>query len=296
MNRSILASLIAVIIVGAVLGFSALFTVHQTQQALVLQFGEPRRVVGEPGLHVKFPLIQNVVYIDKRLLHLDSPSFEAIASDQKRLVVDAYLRYWIVDPLLFYQSVRTQASAAARLQTVLESALREAIGTAMLIDIVSSERDALMVRAAEATSAQAENFGIQIADVRIKRTDLPEDNSQAIFAEMRAARELEARQFRAQGAEEALITRSRADRDRTVILAEARRESEIVRGEGDGQAVKIFADAFGKDIEFFQFYRTMQAYRGALQAVDTTMVLTPDSEFFKFFRGADLAGVAAPNP
>ena len=296
MNRPILASLIAVIIVGAVLGFSALFTVHQTQQALVLQFGEPRRVVGEPGLHVKFPLIQNVVYIDKRLLHLDSPSFEAIASDQKRLVVDAYLRYWIVDPLLFYQSVRTQASAAARLQTVLESALREAIGTAMLIDIVSSERDALMVRAAEATSAQAENFGIQIADVRIKRTDLPEDNSQAIFAEMRAARELEARQFRAQGAEEALITRSRADRDRTVILAEARRESEIVRGEGDGQAVKIFADAFGKDIEFFQFYRTMQAYRGALQAVDTTMVLTPDSEFFKFFRGADLAGVAAPNP
>lgn len=296
MNRSILASLIAVIIVGAVLGFSALFTVHQTQQALVLQFGEPRRVVGEPGLHVKFPLIQNVVYIDKRLLHLDSPSFEAIASDQKRLVVDAYLRYWIVDPLLFYQSVRTQASAAARLQTVLESALREAIGTAMLIDIVSSERDALMVRAAEATSAQAENFGIQIADVRIKRTDLPEDNSQAIFAEMRAARELEARQFRAQGAEEALITRSRADRDRTVILAEARRESEIVRGEGDGQAVKIFADAFGKDIEFFQFYRTMQAYRGALQAVDTTMVLTPDSEFFKFFRGANLAGVAVQNP
>ena len=296
MNRTVLASLIAVIIVGAVLGFSAMFTVHQTQQALVLQFGEPRRVVDKPGLHVKVPLIQNVIYIDNRLLHLDSPSFEAIASDQKRLVVDAYLRYWIVDPLLFYQSVRTQASAAARLQTVLESALREAIGSATLIEVVSSERDALMVRAAAATGAQAKNFGIEIADVRIKRTDLPEDNSQAIFAEMRAARELEARQFRAQGAEESLITRSRADRDRTVILAQARRESEIVRGEGDGLAVKIFADAFGKDIEFFQFYRTMQAYRGALQAVDTTMVLTPDSEFFKFFRGANVAGVAGPNP
>ena len=296
MNRTVLASLIAVIIVGAVLGFSAMFTVHQTQQALVLQFGEPRRVVDKPGLHVKVPLIQNVIYIDNRLLHLDSPSFEAIASDQKRLVVDAYLRYWIVDPLLFYQSVRTQASAAARLQTVLESALREAIGSATLIEVVSSERDALMVRAAAATGAQAKNFGIEIADVRIKRTDLPEDNSQAIFAEMRAARELEARQFRAQGAEESLITRSRADRERTVILAQARRESEIVRGEGDGLAVKIFADAFGKDIEFFQFYRTMQAYRGALQAVDTTMVLTPDSEFFKFFRGANVADVAAPNP
>jgi len=296
MNRTVLASLIAVIIVGAVLGFSAMFTVHQTQQALVLQFGEPRRVVDKPGLHVKVPLIQNVIYIDNRLLHLDSPSFEAIASDQKRLVVDAYLRYWIVDPLLFYQSVRTQASAAARLQTVLESALREAIGSATLIEVVSSERDALMVRAAAATGAQAKNFGIEIADVRIKRTDLPEDNSQAIFAEMRAARELEARQFRAQGAEESLITRSRADRDRTVILAQARRESEIVRGEGDGLAVKIFADAFGKDIEFFQFYRTMQAYRGALQAVDTTMVLTPDSEFFKFFRGANVAAVAGPNP
>jgi len=296
MNRTVLASLIAVIIVGAVLGFSAMFTVHQTQQALVLQFGEPRRVVDKPGLHVKVPLIQNVIYIDNRLLHLDSPSFEAIASDQKRLVVDAYLRYWIVDPLLFYQSVRTQASAAARLQTVLESALREAIGSATLIEVVSSERDALMVRAAAATGAQAKNFGIEIADVRIKRTDLPEDNSQAIFAEMRAARELEARQFRAQGAEESLITRSRADRDRTVILAQARRESEIVRGEGDGLAVKIFADAFGKDIEFFQFYRTMQAYRGALQAVDTTMVLTPDSEFFKFFRGANVAAVVGPNP
>lgn len=299
MNRSALATLIVVILVAGVFGFNALFTVHQTQQALVLQFGEPRDVIIEPGLHIKIPLIQNVVYLDKRLLHLDSPSFEAIASDQKRLVVDAYLRYRIVDPLLFYQSVRTHAGADARLQNVLESSLREAMGTAPLIDIVSSQRESLMARAAEATANQAANFGIEIVDVRIKRTDLPEENSQAIYAEMRAEREQEAREFRAQGAEEALITRSRADRNRTVILANARRESEILRGEGDALAVKIFADAFGTDVEFFQFYRTMQAYREALQADDTTMVLTPDSEFFKFFRGvlgADLPGLAPLAP
>lgn len=292
MKRIFLTVAILLVLGAGVLGSSALFTVHQTQQALVLQFGEPRRVVSEPGLQFKLPFVQNVEYVDKRLLHLDSLRFEAIASDQKRLVVDAYLRYRIVDPLLFYQSVRTQLSADARLQTILESALREALGTAPLIDIVSSQRELLMQRATEATDAQARNFGIEIADVRVKRTDLPDENSQAIFAEMRAEREREAREFRAQGAEEALRIRARADRDRTVLLANARRQSEIVRGEGDGQAVKIFADAFGADIEFFSFYRTMQAYRTALEPAETTMVLTPDSEFFRFFRAID--GVATP--
>ena len=284
MNRSALVVVVVVALVAAVLGFSSLFTVHQTQQALVLQFGDPRRVVSDPGLHFKIPLIQNIVYIDKRLLHLDSPAFEAIASDQKRLVVNAYLRYLIADPLLFFQSVRTQANADARLQTIMESSLREAMGTAPLLDIVSTKREQLMIRASEATSAQAANFGIQITDVRIKRTDLPEENSQAIYAEMRAGRELEARQHRAEGAEQSFIIRSRADRTRTETLANARRDSEIIRGEGDGTAVKIFADAFGTDVEFFQFYRTMQAYREALRPEDTTMVLTPDSEFFRYFR------------
>ena len=287
MSRVLLSLLVLAVLIAGAVGFGALFTVHQTQQALVLQFGEPRRVVTDPGLNVKIPFIQNVEYVDKRLLHLDSPRFEAIASDQKRLVVDAYLRYRIVDPLLFYQSVRTQVSADARLQTILESALREALGTAPLIDIVSGQRELLMQRATEATDAQARNFGIEIEDVRVKRTDLPDENSQAIYAEMRAEREREAREFRAQGAEEALRIRARAERDRTVLLANARRQSEIVRGEGDGQAVKIFADAFGTDVEFFSFYRTMQAYRTALQEADTTMVLTPDSEFFRFFRAID---------
>ena len=298
MVRSGLAILIFIALAAGVIGFSALFTVHQTQQALVLQFGEPRRVIVDPGLNFKIPLIQNVIFIDKRLLHLDSPAFEAIASDQKRLVVDAYLRYRIFDPLLFFQSVRTKINAEARLQAIMESALREAVGTAPLENIVSSQRDALMERAAQVTSAQAANFGIAIADVRIKRTDLPEENSQAIYAEMRASRELEARQHRAEGAEQALIIRSRAERTRTETIANAQRDSEIIRGQGDAEAVKTFADAYGEDIEFFQFYRTMLAYREALQAEDTTMVLSPDSEFFQFFRdivGNDIPDVAAPD-
>ena len=231
--------------------------------------------------------------MDKRLLNLDTPSFEAIASDQKRLVVNAYLRYRIVDPLLFYQAVGSQAIANARLQTTLETSLREAIGTVSLIQIVSGQRDALMVRATASTTAQADNFGIEIVDVRIKRTALPEENSQAIFAEMRAEREQEAREYRAEGAEQALRTRAEADRTRTVIIATAQRDSEIIRGEGDATAVKIYADAYGTDLEFFSFYRTMQAYREALLADETTMVLTPESDFFQFFRSLESLGVKA---
>ena len=297
MNRTITITIIAVLALG-VLGFSAIFTVHQTQQALVLQFGDPRRVVTESGLHFKIPLIQNVEYLSRRVLHVDGAAAEIIASDQKRLVIDAFLRYRIVDPLLFYQSVRSQLNADARLQTILESALREVLGAAPLNSIVSERRIELMNMARDVTALQAQNFGIEVVDVRIKRTDLPEENSQAIYLRMRAEREREARELRALGAEQALRVRSRADRDRTVLIADAQKESEIKRGEGDARAVRIYAEAYSVDTDFYTFYRTMQAYREALLPDDTTMVLSPDSEFFQFFREIPVPGAntGAPAP
>jgi membrane protease subunit HflC len=288
-----------VLAVLVVVAMSSLFTVDQKQQALVLQFGEPRNVISEPGLHVKLPFIQNVVYIEKRILQLDGAASPVQAADQKRLIVDAFMRYRIVDPLLFYQAARTQQVAETRLQAILDSTLRLTLGRVPLLSIVSDQRTAVMAEATRITSEQARQFGIQVVDVRIKRTDLPEDNSQAIYARMRTDRESVARQSRAQGAEEALFIRATADRERAVLIAEAQRTAEIARGEGDAIAVKVYADAFGRDVDFFTFYRSMQAYREALPN-NTTMVLAPDSEFFRFFRsmlGVDptLAG-PAPGP
>ena len=295
MNRSVLTLSVVVLILG-VLGFGSVFTVHQTQQALVLQFGEPKRVVSDAGLHFKIPLIQNVEYLERRVLRVDGAAVEVIASDQKRLVIDSFLRYRIVDPLLFYQSVRTQLSADGRLQTILESALREVLGAAPLNSIISERRVELMATARQVTARQAGAFGLEVLDVRIKRTDLPAENSQAIYARMRAEREREAREYRAQGAETALRIRAGADRERTVLLAEADKQSEIVRGEGDAQAVRIFAEAFGVDVEFFTFYRSMQAYRVALLPGETTMVLSPDSDFFRYFRSLAGIGSSVPGP
>lgn len=289
------AAIIAILLLGFV-GFSSVFTVNQTQQALVLQFGDPKRVVVAPGLHFKIPVVQNVIYLDKRILHLDAPPAEVIASDQKRLVADAYLRYKIVDPLLFFQSVRTEAEALLRLQSLLESALRETLGTEPLNDIVSDKRLELMETVKSVTSGQAAGLGIEVVDVRIKRADLPAENSNAVFQRMRTGREQEARQIRAVGNEAALRIRAEADRQVTVILAEAQRDSEILRGRGDADAIKLFADAFGKDVEFFSFYRSMQAYRTALGADDTTMVLSPDSDFFRFFRTMTGVDPATPAP
>jgi membrane protease subunit HflC len=287
--------IIAVLALG-VLGFGTFFTVHQTQQALVLQFGEPKRVVQTPGLHFKIPLIQNVEYLDRRVLHVAGGAKEIIASDQKRLVVDAFLRYRITDPLLFFQSVRMQSNADARLQTIVESALREVLGAVPLNAIVSERRVELMHLARDVTALQAQNFGIEVIDVRIKRTDLPEENSQAIYARMRAEREREAREARALGAEEALRIRARADRDRTVLVAQAQKTADITRGEGDARAVRIYAEAYSIDPGFYNFYRTMQAYRESLQADDTTMVLSPDSEFFQFFGAVGTSSKLTPAP
>ena len=274
---------VVLILVLGIVGFNSVFTVQQIESALVLQLGDPKRVLTDPGLYFKIPVIQNVIKIDNRILHLDAAPAEVIASDQKRLVADAYLRYRITDPLLFFQAVTTEVAANLRLQSLLESALRETLGTQPLNAIISGQRLALMETVTQVTSGQAAGLGIEVVDVRIKRADLPEENSQAVYQRMRTGREQEARQIRAEGAEAALRTRAFADREVTVILANAQRDSEILRGLGDAKAIELFAEAFGKDIEFFSFYRSMQAYRTALGADDTTMVLSPDSDFFQFF-------------
>lgn len=287
MNKSIP---ILLIIAGAllVLAYSTLFTVHQTEQALVLQFGDPKRAISEPGLNWKLPFVQNVTFYDKRILDFDIPEAEVIASDQKRLVVDAFARYRITDPLKFRQTVVTLVGVDARLSTLLNAGLRQVLGKESFFTILSGERSTLMNLIRDRVNNEAEQFGIEVLDVRIRRTDLPEANSQAIYRRMQTEREREAREARAQGAEIAQRIRSRADREKTVLLAEAKRDSEIIRGKGDGERNRIFAEAVGKDPDFFAFYRSMSAYEKAFKPADTTMILSPDSEFFRYF--IDLSG------
>ncbi|TDI62836.1 MAG: protease modulator HflC [Alphaproteobacteria bacterium] len=271
------------LIVGALfLGISSVFTVTEVEQALVLQLGEHKKTIREPGLYFKLPFVQNVIFLDKRILNLDVPSQEIIASDQKRLVVDAIARFKIIDPLLTYQTRGNEANAAQALATLLSSNLREVLGREEFITLLSGERANLMTRIRDGVNLGAATFGIEIVDVRIRRADLPEANSQAIYTRMNTEREREARETRAEGGEQALRIRAEAERERTILLAEAERDSQILRGEGDSEAVRIFAESFGRDIEFFEFYRTMQAYRKALNNDDTTLVLSPNSEFFKF--------------
>ena len=290
MNRNLMIGLGALAAVVLVLVLSALFTVHQTQQALVLQFGEPKRVVTEPGLHVKLPFVQNAVYIDRRVLDFDAEPQE-ILGDQKRLVVDAFARYRILDPLRFYQAVGDEAMLRGRINTILDASLRKVLGEVPLFTVLSADRVALMSRIRESANNEAKQFGIDIVDVRIKRTDLPAENSQAIYRRMQTEREREAKELRAQGAELAQRIRSRADRERRVIIAEAEKEGEIIRGEGDADAVRIFAEAVGRDVDFFTFYRSMQAYRDALADDNTSFVLSPDSEFFRYFDSPTLPSV-----
>lgn len=267
----------------AFLAYSALFTVPETRQALVVRLGEPRFVVTQAGLHFKVPFIDNVIYIDKRILDLENPVQEIIASDQKRLVVDAFARYRIADPLRFYQAIQTIPAANSQLSALLNSALRRVLGEASFQDVVRDDRTVLMGRIRDQLDREAQRFGINVVDVRIRRADLPEQNSQAVYQRMQTERQREAAEFRAQGSQRAQEIRSRADRDVTVLLAEANATGEQVRGEGDAQRNRIFAEAFSKDPEFFNFYRSMQAYEAGLGHGDTRMVLKPDSEFFRYF-------------
>jgi len=268
--------------------YLSLFTVKEINQAIVLQFGDPKRVIATPGLQVKIPFIQNVVFLDRRILSLDPAPEEVIASDQKRLIVDAYARFRIVDPLKFYVSVGNEMVARSRLATIINSRLRSVLGKHSLATLLSEDRSKQMAIIQDGVNAEAEKFGITIIDIRIKRADLPQANSEAIYKRMQTEREREAKQFRARGAEMAVTITSTADKEVTVLLANAKKQSEIMKGEGDGQRNKIFAEAFGKDPDFFAFYRSMQAYETALIGGDTSLILSPDSDFFKFFGNAGL--------
>ena len=263
--------------------YLSLFTVKEINQAIVLQFGDPKKIISKPGLQVKIPFIQNVVFIDRRILSLDPAPEEVIASDQKRLIVDAYARFKIVDPLKFYISVGDERVARSRLATIINSRLRGVLGKQSLAILLSEDRSKQMDIIQNDVNTEAQNFGIEIIDVRIKRADLPQANSEAIYKRMQTEREREAKEFRAKGAEMAVTITSTADKEVTVLLANAKKQSEIMKGEGDGQRNKIFAEAFGKDPEFFAFYRAMIAYEKALIGGDTSLILSPDSDFFKFF-------------
>lgn len=303
MNQRLLMAGAAIVAVVIVLLIGSVFTVHQSRQALILQFGNPVRVVQEPGLGFKVPFIQQVEFFEKRVLDYDAPSVELILGDQKRLVVDAFTRYRIVDPLRFRQAAGSEALFRQRLEPTVFAALRSVLGETSLIDVLSKDRVVLMNRIRDEANKALGRFGVEIVDVRIKRADLPVENSQAIFRRMQTEREREAKELRAQGAEIAQRIRARADRERRVLIAEAQKRAEILRGEGDAEAIRIFAEAFGQDVEFFKFFRTMQAYRQALGDGNTSIVMSPESDFFRFFgspglvdgtpgrpAGSDLAG------
>jgi membrane protease subunit HflC len=302
MKLGFVGGLALVLIVAAlVVGYSSLFTVYQTQQALVVRLGNPVRVVSEPGLHVKVPFVDTVIAIDRRILDLEAPAQEVIASDQKRLVVDAFARYRVKDLLRFYQTLGSFAGANSQLPILLNSALRRVLGEATFTHVVRDQRADLMARIRDLVDREAGAYGIEVVDVRIRRADLPEQNSQAVYQRMQTERQREAAEFRAQGGQRAQEIRSRADREVTVLIAEATAKSEQIRGEGDAQRNEIFANAFTRDPDFFGFYRSMQAYEAGLKHNDTRLLLKPDTSFFRYFndpagKGNNSSQPQAPTP
>ncbi len=264
---------------------SALFTVDQTKQALVLQFGEPKRIIQEPGLAIKLPFIQDVEYYEKRVLSLiPQDAEEVILADQKRILVDAYARYRISNPLLFYQTVRNEFGARTRLESIIDSSVRRVLGSETLASILTGMRNDINDNIKDEVEESVTSLGIEIIDVRLRRADYPESTSQNIFNRMKSEREREAKEFRATGEEEAQKIRADAEKTRTVIVAEAARKAQENRGRGDSEAIEIYANSFGKDADFFSFYRSMEAYRAAIGESETSMVLSPDSDFFRFFK------------
>jgi len=297
MNGKVITLLI-VLLVGLLTAFGSVFTLNEREQAIVVQFGEPKRVITDPGINFKLPFFEQVIYLDKRILSLDIRPQEVLASDQRRILVDSFARYRISDPLKRFQAARDERTAARLLEDAMESTVRQVLANEVMGSIVSGERAALMRQISELTNQRAASFGLEVVDVRLKRVDLPEQNSQAIFQRMETERQREAAEKRATGQRDAVKIRAtgqrdavkiRAEADRRVLelIADAERQSQTIRGEADGEAVKIFADAYTKDADFFEFYRTMQAYRKSLGKDDTTLVLSPDSEFFKLFIDRD---------
>ena len=263
------------------------FYVDQRLQAIVLQFGEPIRVIKEPGIQFKIPFVQNVEYFDKRLLLFDNPVEEIISADKKRLIVDSFARYRIADPLRYFQTIRFESTLTNRLGSIINDSLRQVLGRVPLKSVISEKRSVLLDEVAILVSAAAKDFGLQIEDVRIRRADLPPANSEAIFRRMQTERQQEASQYRAEGEEQSRILKAQAEKEKTILLADAERTSDILRGEGDGEKNKILGEAFSKDPEFFSFYRSMQAYITAIGSEDTTMILSPDSTFFEYFDKID---------
>lgn len=282
MSPARLAILGAVLLGAVVLLFDSLFILEQQQQVIIRQFGNPVRVVAEPGLKFKLPFVQDLVLYDKRLLEMDPPAEQVILSDQKRLDVDTYTRYQITDPLRFFQALGTEEMVRSQLRQIVSSALRRVLGNVTMASLLSEERTTIMTEIQNQVNTNAQRYGIEVVDVRIRRADLPEETSQAIFERMKSEREREARENRAQGNERAQQIRSRAERERTVILAESQKTAQILRGEGDAEANRIFAEAYGKDAQFFAFYRSLQAYRQVIGEKDTTLILSPENEFFRF--------------
>lgn len=274
----------AVALVLIFVAFNTFFVVEQREQALITQFGDPVRTVQEPGLAVKIPFVQTVTFFNKRLLELDAPPEEVIASDRRRIVVDAFARYRIVNPLRYYQSVRTDAVARQRLASILSSSLRGVLGKKSFAALLSAERPQLMQSIRDQIKVQALGLGIEIKDVRIRRADLPKENLESVFGRMQTERQREAAGIRASGDEEATRIKSTADKDVTIIKANATRKSEILRGEGDAEKNRVLGDAYGQDREFFEFYRTLKAYEASMNGNNTTMVISPDSPFFKYFQ------------
>ena len=285
MTRNIIIGVGGLILFGV---FSSFFTVNQTQQALVLQFGEPKRIIQDPGLAFKLPFIQDAIFYESRVLSLiPQDAEEVILADQKRIQIDAYARYRIEDPLLFYQTVRNELGARARLESIIDSSVRRVLGSETLASILTGERENINGSIRDEVNASVDSLGIEIIDVRLRRADYPESTSQNIFNRMKSEREREAKEFRATGDEEAQKIRADAEKTRTVIVAEAKREAQEVRGQGDSNAIRIYADSFGQDPEFFSFYRSMEAYRKSIGESGTSMVLSPNSSFFRYFKDKD---------
>jgi membrane protease subunit HflC len=293
--RAVLSFFVALIVGAGLLAYFAFFIVNQNEQALVLEFGAPKRVIDKAGLHWKIPVVETVQYFDKRILDLDMNPQEVPASDQKLLLVDAFARYRIKDPLKFYQAVTSEYYVPQRFGPIVQSTLRRVLGTATFIEIVRDKRESLMKQIAAEVNKQGVEFGLEVVDVRIKRADLPEKNLQSVYDRMKADRFKEAEELRAQGRAAANKIQADADRDAITIRAEARRKSDQMRGEGDAERNRIFAQAFNRDPNFFAFYRSMQAYEQGIKSNDTRMLLSPDSEFFRFFTNP--SGVPpAPQP
>ena len=282
--------LVIVVVALGLVASGSLFTVDEREQAIVMQFGEPKRVISDPGLAWKLPIIQDVQRYEKRVLNLDPPAENILLSDQKRLIVDVFARYKITDPLLFFQTVRSEGVAKQRLGGIINGRLREVLGNETLSSVLSSERTRILQSIVENVDRETRRFGIALVDVRIRRGDLPDETRESVYDRMRSEREREAAEFRAQGFEQSERIKSAADREAIVIAAEAKRESEILRGQGEGLRTQILNDAYGQDPEFFNFYRSMQAYSESLDSESTYMVLSPDSEFFSFFDQAAPVG------